>query len=317
MKLVLLDGYACNPGDLSYAPLSRFGEVTLYDRTPSELAAKRIGNAELILTNKVPITKKVMESCPHIRYIGLLSTGYNIIDLAEASRRGITVTHVPAYSTDGVAQAVFALLLSFTNRVAEHHAAVAAGEWSASPDFCFYRGGLTELAGKTMGIIGYGSIGRRVAEIARAFGMSVAAHTRTLPDPAPKEVRFLTLSELLAQSDVVSIHCPLFPETEHLIDENRLAHMKRGAILINTARGQIVDEAAVRAALESGQLGGFAADVASTEPISPDNPLLGAPNCILTPHIAWAAKETRARLLSVVIQNIADFLAGDPKNRVC
>ncbi len=316
MKLVLLDGFTTNPGDLSFASLEKFGELTTYDRTPFEKAAERIGDAELALTNKVPIGENEMAQCKNLRYIGLLSTGYNVIDLAAARRHNITVCNVPSYSTDAVAQAVFAMLLSFTNQVDTHSREVMAGDWCRTPDFCFYHMGLSELAGKQIGIIGFGRIGKRAAEIAKAFGMTVAVHTRREPQILPEGVTLLPLEELLESSDVVTLHIPLFPETEHLICKETLALMKKGAILINTARGPVVNEQDVADALRDGTLGGYAADVVSVEPMREDNPLLGAPNCVVTPHIAWAAKETRERLLRVVEQNIEAFLAGTPQNVV-
>ena len=315
MKLVFLDGHALNPGDLpapydGYALFQEFGEVTVYDRTPPGLTAERIGDAEAIFTNKVRLDAELLADCPNLRYIGVMATGYNTIDVAYAAAHGITVTNIPDYSTDAVAQHVFALLLALTNRAAEHDRSVKAGEWAACPDFCYFTHPLTELSGKTMGIIGYGHIGRRVAEIARAFGMRVLVHSRT--ERAGEPVRFVGLDELLAESDVVSLHCPLFPETRGLIGQTALARMKHSSILINTARGPIVDEAALADALRRRQIAGAGVDVLSREPAKPDNPLLSAPHCLITPHIAWGASETRIRLLEIAADNLRQYLNHSP-----
>lgn len=316
MKIVILDGHTLNPGDLSFEPLKEMGSVTCYDRTPSQLTAERIGDAEIVFTNKTLIDRNILDACPNIRYIGLFSTGYNVVDIKYAAERGITVTNVPAYSTGAVAQHVFALVLAFTNKVAEHDRRVQEGEWTSSRDFCFYDR-LTELEGKTMGVVGYGRIGRQVAKIANAFGMSVLANTRTpkqVPDGA--DIRFVDFDTLLAESDIVSLHCPLFEETKGLIGAEALQKMKPTALLINTSRGPVVNQAELAQALNKGVIAGAGLDVIDVEPMTVDNPLLHAKNCIITPHIAWAALETRKRLLDTAVSNLRAFLDGSPVNVV-
>ena len=312
MKIVVLDGHAANPGDLSWAPLEELGELSVYERTPAELVDARMADADLVLTNKVALTRERMARAKRLKYIGVLATGYNVVDVAAAAELGITVTNIPAYSTDSVAQMVFALLLEICQQVGHHSAAVQDGRWSANPDFCFWDTPLIELAGKTMGIVGYGRIGHKVAEIARCFGMNVIAWTRT-----PRDPECVSLDELLSRSDVISLHCPLFPETKELINRETIAKMKDGAILINTSRGPVVNEADLRAALDSGKLYAAGADVATVEPLPSDSPLLGAKNLFLTPHIAWATFEARARLMGIAVQNVRAFLAGAPVNTVC
>ena len=311
MRIVVLDGYAGNPGDLSWAPMEALGELEIYDRSAPDEVDARIAGAEAVITNKVPFDRARMERAKALKYIGVFATGYNIIDTAAARELGITVTNIPAYSTDSVAQLVFALLLEICHNVGHHSAEVHAGRWSNNPDFCFWDGRLIELAGKTMGIIGYGRIGQRVGELARAFGMNVLAWTRT-----PKGPECVSLDELLARSDVITLHCPLFPETKQLINRETIGKMKDGAILINTARGPVIDEAAVAEALRSGKLYAAAADVATTEPLPADSPLLGAPNMFLTPHIAWATYEARVRLMDIAVENLRAYLAGAPVNVV-
>ncbi len=311
MKIVVLDGYAGNPGDLSWAPLAALGELKLYDRTAPDEVDARIAGAEIVLTNKVPLNRARMERAKGLKYIGVLATGYNIVDVAAARELGIAVTNIPAYSTDSVVQLTFALLLEICHHVGHHSREVHAGRWSNSADFCFWDGRLIELAGKTLGIIGYGQIGRRVAQVARCFGMDVIAYTRT-----PRGPECVPLDELLARSDVISIHCPLFPETKNLINRETIAKMKDGAILINTARGPVVNEADLAEALKSGKLYAAAADVASVEPIPADSPLLGLDNMILTPHIAWATYEARVRLMNIAVENVRAFLEGKPVNLV-
>ena len=311
MKIVVLDGYAGNPGDLSWAPLEALGELTVYDRSaPAEVDA-RIADAEIAITNKVPFSRERMAAAKNLKYIGVFATGYNIVDVAAAKELGITVTNIPAYSTDSVAQMVFALLLEICHRVGHHSAAVHAGRWSSNPDFCFWDYPLMELAGKTMGIIGYGQIGRKVAQVARAFGMNVVVWTRT-----PRDPECVSLDELLAVSDVITLHCPLFPETQNLINRNTIAKMKDGAILINTSRGPVINDADVAEALKSGKLCAAAADVATVEPIPADNPLLGLDNMIFTPHVAWATQEARVRLMNIAVENVKAFLDGNPVNVV-
>ncbi|MGN0741366.1 MAG: D-2-hydroxyacid dehydrogenase [Candidatus Fimadaptatus sp.] len=311
MKIVILDAYTANPGDLSWDALGQLGELTAYDRTAPGDVAARIAGAEIVLTNKTPVTAQVMAGAPALCYIGVLATGYNIVDVEAARARGITVTNIPAYSTEAVAQLVFAHLLEICHHVGHHSAAVHAGRWAASPDFAFWEYPLMELQGKTMGIIGYGRIGRAVGRIARAFGMNVvAAGTRhACPELVP-------LNELLRVSDVISLNCPLTPETRGLICSETLARMKDGVIIINTSRGPVVNEADLRAALLSGKVYAAGIDVASQEPIQPDNPLIGLDNCFITPHIAWAPYEARVRLIDIATDNVRAFLEGRAQNVV-
>ena len=311
MKIVVLDGYTENPGDLSWGPLQELGELTVYDRTPPEAVLERIGDAEAIYTNKTVLSRELIQAMPSVRFIGVLATGYNVVDVQAARERGIVVCNSPTYGTDAVAQYVFALLLELCHRVAHHAQAVQEGRWTACPDFCFWDYPLIELSGKTMGIVGYGRIGQRTAQIARAFGMQVLAY-----DAFVQAEECVPLDELLERSDVVSLHCPLFPETRHIIRGETIARMKDGAILINTSRGPLVDEAALREALTSGKLYGAAVDVVSTEPVQPDNPLLGLENCLITPHIAWAPRESRQRLMDIAVENLRCFLRGAPQNVV-
>lgn len=317
MKIVILDGYTLNPGDLSWAGFEALGDVCVYDRTAPEDAAARIGDAPCVITNKVIITPEIMDACPNLRYIGVLATGYNVVDVAQADARGIIVTNIPAYSTPSVAQMTIALLLEACMQVGAHSRSVHAGDWSRCPDFSYRTHPLIELAGKTMGVVGFGSIGRASARIAQALGMRILVYTRTQrPEQLEGDMRFASLDELLAQSDVVSLHCPLTDATHHLICEKTLAQMKRGAILINTGRGPLVDDEAAARALHDGTLYAYAADVLSTEPPRGGSPLLHAPNCILTPHIAWAALESRTRLMDTAVENLRAFLAGTPQNAV-
>ena len=312
MKIVVLDGYAANPGDLSWAPLEALGELTVYDRTPADQVAARIADAELVLTNKTVLTRELIAGAKGLKYIGVLATGYNVVDVAAAAELGVVVTNIPAYSTDSVAQLVFALLLEICHNVGHHSQAVHAGRWTSNADFCFWDAPLIELAGKTLGVVGYGRIGHRVAEIARCFGMNVIAWTRT-----PRDPECVSLDELLSRSDVISLHCPLFPETKNLINRDTIAKMKDGVILINTSRGPVVNDADLRAALESGKVYAAGADVSTVEPIPADSPLLGAKNMFLTPHIAWATFEARERLMDIAVKNVEAFLAGTPVNTVC
>lgn len=311
MKIVILDAYTANPDDLSWDALGQLGELTAYDRTAPGDVAARIAGAEIVLTNKTPVTAQVMVGAPALRYIGVLATGYNIVDVEAARARGITVTNIPAYSTEAVAQLVFAHLLEICHHVGHHSAAVHAGRWAASPDFAFWDYPLMELQGKTMGIIGYGRIGRAVGRIARAFGMNVVASgtRRACPELVP-------LDELLRVSDVISLNCPLTPETRGLICQDTLARMKDGVIIINTSRGPVVNEADLRAALVSGKVYAAGIDVASQEPIQPDNPLIGLANCFITPHIAWAPYEARVRLIDIATDNVRAFLEGRAQNVV-
>lgn len=311
MKIVVLDGYAANPGDLSWEAFEQLGEITVYDRTAAADVAARIADADIALTNKTVLTRELLAGAGKLKYVGVLATGYNVVDVAAAKELGITVTNIPAYSTDSVAQMTFALLLEICHRAGHHSDAVHAGRWTSNPDFCFWDMPQMELAGKTMGIVGYGRIGKKVAEIARCFGMKVIAWTRT-----PRDPECVSLDELLAQSDVISLHCPLFPQTQNLINAETIAKMKDGAIIINTSRGPVINEADLATALKSGKIYAAASDVATVEPITADNPLLDAPNMIITPHIAWATHEARARLLKIAAENIRAFAAGAPVNVV-
>lgn len=316
MKIVVLDGYALNPGDLSWEPLRALGECVIYDRTPEPEILARAQGASAILTNKTPLRSDTLAALPDLRYIGVLATGYDVVDVAQAARQNILVTNVPEYSTDSVAQLVFALLLELTSHVGLHSDAVARGEWSRSPDFCFWREPGIELAGKTMGLVGYGRIGQRVGTIARAFGMKLLVTSTHRPAQLPPDVIWDTLESVLAQSDIVSLHCPLRPETRHLINAERLSRMKPGAFLINTSRGALVAEEDLAAALRSGQLAGAALDVLTNEPPRTPSPLIGAPHCLITPHIAWATREARSRLLQSAVENLRMWLNGNPQNVV-
>ncbi|MEC5314039.1 D-2-hydroxyacid dehydrogenase [Enterococcus casseliflavus] len=319
MKIVVLDGYALNPGDLAWQGFEELGEVTVYDRTSytdKQEIIERIGDAEAILTNKTPITADVLKACPQLTYIGVLATGYNVVDLAAAKEQGITVTNIPSYSTNAVAQATFALLLEVTNQVGHHNRSVHQGDWQTSKDFSYWQTPLMELAGKTIGLIGYGAIAQAVATIAHAFQLKVIYFNHR-PKPAQADwAKQVSLAELYQEADIISLHVPQFPETEKMIDRTALAQMKPSAILINTSRGGLIDEAAVAEALKIGQIAALAADVVSKEPIAADNPLLQAPNCYLTPHIAWAPVETRRRLMGIAVANLSGFKAGTAQNVV-
>ncbi len=316
MKIVILDGYTENPGDLSWQGFENLGEVTVYDRTPANQIARRIGDAEVVIINKTPITKGTLEACPSIRYIGVLATGYNVVDVAAAKEKGVPVTNIPTYGTTAVAQFVFGLLLEICHHTAAHSEAVYRGDWTACPDFSFWNYPLIELAGKTMGVIGFGRIGQNTAAIAKAFGMKVLAYDEHQTESGRQLADYVSLEELLAQSDVVSLHCPLFPATEGIINKHTIAKMKDGAILINTSRGPLVVEADLAQALNAGKIFAAGLDVVSSEPIKADNPLLQAKNCFITPHIAWAPKESRARLMEIAVENLKSFLSGNPANVV-
>jgi len=318
MKIVVLDGYTLNPGDLSWGELERLASCRVYDRTPPELLIERAVDAQIVLTNKVVLSEEVISALPNLRYVGVLATGYNVVDLAAARSRGIVVTNVPAYSTSSVVQMVFALLLEMTQQVGHHARLVSEGAWSRCPDFSFCDRPLIELDGKTIGIVGYGRIGRGVANVASAFGMDVQVCTAH-PDhhaAVHPSVRFVDLETLFETSDVVTLHCPLTEETKGMVNVDRLARMKRGAFLVNTGRGLLVDEDALAAALESGHLAGAGLDVLSSEPPFPQNPLIGAKNVFITPHIAWATLASRRRLLDVTTGNVNAFIAGVPLNVV-
>lgn len=316
MKLVVLDSYAAVSNDLTLDGLNQFCDsLSVYDRTPPELTVERIGDAEMVIVNKTVLSKEVLSKCPNVKYIGLFATGYNIIDIDYARERGIVVSNAPAYSTAGVAQLTFALILQFYNMVDKHDRMVHEGQWQNCIDFCFYDRGISELQGKTIGIIGFGAIGKKVAQLANAFDMNVLVHSRTVYTEYTN-VSFVSLDTLLQNSDIVSLHCPLFKETEKMINKQALDKMKSSSIIINTSRGGMVDEQALADALNSGKIKGAGIDVVSVEPILSGNPILTAKNCVITPHIAWAGKETRERLIGIVCENVKSFLDGKPKNNV-
>ena len=311
MKIVILEGHAVNPGDLSWDVLNQFGDVTIYPRTPYEQAAERIGDAEIVLINKTNFDAALMDACPNLKLICVLATGYNVVDCNAAKERGILVCNVPAYSTNSVAQFTFALLLELCHQVGAHSQAVHRGDWSNCPDFCFWYTAQTELTGKTIGIIGFGSIGQTVAKIARAFGLNVLAYSRSIREEGKALAEYVSLDELLSRSDIISLHCPMTPETNKIINTQTIAKMKDGVILLNTARGGVIDEDAVAFALGTGKISGYGADVVSAEPISPLNPLLTAPNTILTPHMAWAPTEARQRIIDLTTKSIESYLSGN------
>ena len=314
MKIVVLDGYTENPGDLSWDGLKKFGELAIYDRTPAELVAERIGDCEIVFTNKTPVTDETIRKCTNIKYIGVLATGYNIVDIMAAKEFGITVSNIPEYGTNAVAQMTIALLLEICHHVGEHSRAIKEGRWTICNDWCFWDYPLIELSGKTIGIIGYGRIGQAVGRIAGALGMEVIAF-----DSVKKDVdgaRLVELSELFAVSDVISLHCPLFSETERIINKDSIALMKDGVIIINTSRGGLIDEGDLCAALESKKVFAAGLDVVSKEPICEDNPLLMASGSIITPHISWAPYESRKRLMDYAVDNLKAYLGGTPINIV-
>ncbi len=317
MKMVVLDGEALNPGDLDWSGVERFGQLTVYDRTPVAQIAERAHEADIVFTNKVPLDAATLDSLPQLKYIGVLATGYNIINTERARERGIIVTNIPGYSTDSVVQLTFALLLELCHRVQRHSDSVFEGKWSRSPDFSFRDYPLVELAGKNLGIIGFGDIGQRVADVGTALGMRIIAYSRTQTDQSHRSnFRWGDLDTLLAESDVVTIHAPLTPQTDSLINASTLAKMKSSAFLLNTARGPIIDEADLAEALNAGQIAGAGLDVLSAEPPVPDNPLFAAKNCVITPHIAWATKEARTRLMGMVADNVQAYVDGKPINVV-
>ncbi len=314
-KIVVLDGYALNPGDLSWKALEEVGMVRVYDRTRDEEIEERIGDCEIVITNKTPITRELLEIKPGIKYVGVLATGYNVVDIEAARDHGVVVTNIPDYGTQAVAQFVFALLLELCNRVAHHDRRVKEGAWNAAKDFCFWDFPLMELTGKSIGIIGYGKIGQAVARIAQSFGMKVLVY-----DPSPSKdmdkVEYVDLDTLYKQSDVISLHCPLTVRTKGMVNSETIARMKVGVKIINTSRGPLIDEEALAEALNRGWVSGAALDVLSVEPAQMDNPLLSAKNCIITPHIAWAPREARERLLDTAVDNLKGFLAGKIINKV-
>lgn len=317
MKIVVLDGYTLNPGDLTWEGIMHQGVVEIYERTPLDKILERCAGASVIFTNKVPLTKETINQLPHLKFIGVLATGYNIVDVAAAKNKNIIVSNIPGYSTDSVVQLTFAMILEFCHHVQRHSDSVIDGNWSASKDFCFWNFPLIELAGKTIGIIGFGSIGAKVGEVAAAFGMNILATGRVYKDqPHLKNYKWVELPELLENSDFVSIHCPLVPETKGLINQSNLSLMKKTAFLINTSRGPIVVDQDLADALNNGIIAGAGIDVLSVEPPSKENPILTAKNCFITPHIAWATKEARSRLMDIATNNLAAFIAGNPINVV-
>lgn len=315
-QIVVLDGHTLNPGDLSWDALRELGDCEIHDRTPPERVIERAAGKDIVLTNKSLLPREAVMALPAMRYIGVLATGYNVVDVEAARERDIPVTNAAGYSTASVAQMTMALILELTQNVGHHAAAAQSGKWAECPDFCFWEKPLFELAGKTFGAIGYGQIGRATIRLAQAFGMRILVHTRTVPDEAPDGIRFVSLEDLLRESDVVSLHCPLTDKNLRFINAPGLALMKPSAFLVNTSRGPLINEQALADALESGTIAGAAVDVLSVEPPSPDNPLLSAKNCIVTPHIAWATRASRSRLMDIAVDNLRAFLAGSPVNVV-
>ncbi len=318
-KIVILDGYTENPGDLSWAGFEALGEVVVYDRTPlhdDEEIIARIADANIVYTNKTPLRRIVFERCPNLRFVGVLATGFNVVDVVAAKEKGIPVSNIPTYGTDAVAQFAIAMLLEICHHVAHHSAAVYDGRWTSCPDFCFWDYPLIELAGKTMGIIGFGRIGQATGRIAKALGMKVIAFDEQPNDWGRAVAEYVSLDELLAVSDVISLHCPLFPSTQGMINKSTIAKMKDGVILLNNSRGPLIVESDLADALNSGKVYAAGLDVVSTEPIREDNPLLKAKNCFITPHISWAPKESRQRLMDIAVNNLKQFLAGEPVNVV-
>ncbi|MBQ4473408.1 MAG: D-2-hydroxyacid dehydrogenase [Lachnospiraceae bacterium] len=319
MKIVILDGYTENPGDLSWDELGKLGELTVYDRTSltdENEAIERIGDAEVVFTNKTPITKKVIDACPTMKFISVLATGYNVVDYQYAKEKGIPVTNVPTYGTASVGQFAIALLLEICHHIGHHNDSVHAGEWESSADFCYWHYPLIELDGKTMGIIGFGRIGQTTGKIAKALGMKVLAYDNYPNDRGREIAEYVDLDTLLTTSDVIALHCPLFPDTQGIINKDTIAKMKDGVILLNNSRGPLVVEQDLADALNCGKVAAAGVDVVSTEPIKGDNPLLKAKNCIITPHISWAPKESRQRIMDCAVENVKAYLAGAPVNVV-
>lgn len=316
MKIVIMDGSAANPGDINWAPLEEIGEVTAYDVTTPDQIIERSKDAEIIITNKTPFTKETLDQLPNLKYIGVLATGYNVIDLQAAADKGIVVTNVPEYGTYATMQHTFALLLELTNHVALHSNSVMDGDWVRCPQFCYWKSPLMELYGKTIVIVGYGKIGSKVCETAKAFGMNVIAVPHHITKAQDNGISFSTFEDAAPKADIISLHAPLTPETNGLINKNVISTLKDGVLIVNAARGPMVVEQDIADALNSGKLGGYATDVVSTEPMKENNPLLGAPRAIITPHIAWAPKETRERLIVAAAENIKAFLSGNIINKV-
>lgn len=320
MKIVVLDGYTLNPGDLDWKGLESLGECTVYDRTSltdTEETIRRIGDAEVVYTNKTPLPEKVFEECKNLKFVGVLATGYNVVDITAARKRNIPVANIPTYGTAAVGQFAIALLLEICHHIGYHNKVVHEGKWAANPDWCFWDYPLIELDGKTMGIIGYGRIGQATGRIAQALGMTVLAYDSYRNTALESDTcRYTDLDELLSKSDVIALHCPLFPETEKMINRSTIAKMKDGVIILNNSRGQLINEQDLADALNSGKVAAAGLDVVSTEPIKSDNPLLTAKNCLITPHISWAPKESRKRLMDIAVSNLQEFLKGTPKNIV-
>lgn len=319
MKIIILDGYTENPGDLSWAGLEAFGELTVYDRTPlddEQAAIARIGDAEVVFTNKTPITRTVIDACPNLKFISVLATGYNVVDYQYAREKGIPVTNIPAYGTASVGQFAIALLLEICHHIGHHNKAVHEGRWEHNDDWCFWDYPLIELAGKTMGIIGFGRIGQATGRIAKALGMKVIAYDSYPNESGKALAEYVDLETVLKTSDVIALHCPLFPETEGIISRENIAKMKDGVIILNNSRGPLIVEQDLADALNSGKVYAAGLDVVSTEPIKGDNPLLGAKNCIITPHISWAPKESRQRIMDCAAENVKAYLSGNPVNVV-
>jgi glycerate dehydrogenase len=321
-KAVILDGYTLNPGDIDWTPLTKHADFTIYDRTTFSVKGEakiieRAKDAEIIITNKTPLNESIMDKLPHLKYIGVLATGYDVVDIAAAKERNIVVTNIPSYGTDTVAQAAIALLLELCHHTGSHHHAVKRGEWAKRGDFSFWNHPIIELAGKTMGIIGFGNIGQVTARIGKALGMHVIAYNRTKEKVVQsKDASYRTLDEIYQESDVLMLHTPLTKENEGFINKESIAKMKDGVLLVNNARGGLINEADLADALHAGKVGGAAVDVVSKEPITEDNPLLAAKNCIITPHISWASKEARERLMQIAADNLEEFLKGNPINTV-
>ena len=314
MKIVMLDAYTTNPGDLSWDEFKALGDLTIYDRTPSDKIIERAEEADILITNKTPVTKEIIDCLPKLKFIALMSTGYNIVDYVYLKEKGIPVSNIPSYSTDAVAQLVMSFILELAMNVGLHSESVKNGDWADCADFCYWKAPLTELTEKTLGIFGLGKIGKAVAERAKAFGMNVVAYTPRIHGDEPDFIKLVSLDEMLNLSDIISMHCPLTPETEGVVNRDFISKMKDGAYFINTSRGTVVDEYALADALNSGKLGGAGLDVLSTEPPKKDNPLLSTKNCFITPHIAWASFETRKRLVSILYNNIQAFIDGKPQN---
>jgi len=316
MKIVVLDGYTLNPGDLSWEAFKSLGELVIFDRTPADKVAEHIGDAEIVLTNKTPITKETLDACSQVKYIGVLATGYNVVDVDAAKEKGIPVTNIPTYGTAAVAQFTIALLLEICHNVGAHNQAVQDGRWASCADFCFWEHPLTELEGKTIGFIGFGRIGQATAKIASAMGLNVLACDTSESSKKTQIAEYLPLEELLTRADIISLHCPLLPSTEGIINKDSISRMKDNVIILNTARGPLIVEQDLADALNSGKVSAAGLDVMSVEPVKSDNPLLKAKNCYITPHIAWATGESRKRLMGIAVSNLEAFISGNPTNVV-